>query len=116
MLLAQKRWCAGALALTLYCSRLMDERHTGTAADAAEAGLLLEIPTPIAKSWPSAWCLVANSMAIREHGGYGDMRDFPVEPHWRDSRRNMQAFGHTRGGVDLARGGLACLRIALAGA
>lgn len=89
MLLAQKSWCEGALALALYCARLVDDQHTGSAADAAEAGLLLEMLTPIAKSWPSEWCLEANSLAIQVHGGYGYTRDFPVEQYWRDNRLNM---------------------------
>ena len=45
--------------------------------------------TPIAKSWPSEWCLEANSLAIQIHGGYGYTRDFPVEQYWRDNRLNM---------------------------
>jgi butyryl-CoA dehydrogenase len=89
MLLAQKAYCEGALALELYCARLVDESHTGTAESAAEASLLLELLTPIAKSWPSEWCLEANSLAIQIHGGYGYTRDFPVEQYWRDNRLNM---------------------------
>ncbi|MFP5406308.1 MAG: acyl-CoA dehydrogenase family protein, partial [Gammaproteobacteria bacterium] len=53
------------------------------------ARLLLEVLTPIAKSWPSEWCLEANSLAIQVHGGYGYTRDFPVEQYWRDNRLNM---------------------------
>jgi alkylation response protein AidB-like acyl-CoA dehydrogenase len=89
MLLAQKAYCEGALALELYCARLVDEVHTGEAESAAEASLLLEMLTPIAKSWPSEWCLEANSLAIQIHGGYGYTRDFPVEQYWRDNRLNM---------------------------
>ena len=89
MLLAQKSYCEGALALELYCARLVDEDHTGQADAAAQARLLLEVLTPIAKSWPSEWCLEANSLAIQIHGGYGYTRDFPVEQYWRDNRLNM---------------------------
>ncbi|MBU7575076.1 MAG: acyl-CoA dehydrogenase [Hydrogenophaga sp.] len=89
MLLAQKAYCEGALALELYCARLVDEQHTGDAATADDARLLLEVLTPIAKSWPSEWCLEANSLAIQIHGGYGYTRDFPVEQYWRDNRLNM---------------------------
>ncbi len=89
MLLAQKAYCEGSLALQLYCARLVDEQHTGTPAAADEARLLLEVLTPIAKSWPSEWCLEANSLAIQIHGGYGYTRDFPVEQYWRDNRLNM---------------------------
>ena len=89
MLLAQKAYGEGALALALYCARLVDEQRTGSAADADEARLLLEVLTPIAKSWPSEWCLEANSLAIQVLGGYGYTRDFPVEQYWRDNRLNM---------------------------
>ena len=89
MLLAQKSYCEGALALELYCARLVDELHTAAPDAAAEAGLLLEMLTPIAKSWPSEWGLEANSLAIQVMGGYGYTRDFPVEQYWRDNRLNM---------------------------
>ncbi len=89
MLLAQKAYGEGALALALYCARLVDEQRTGAEAHADEARLLLEVLTPIAKSWPSEWCLEANSLAIQVLGGYGYTRDFPVEQYWRDNRLNM---------------------------
>ncbi|MBP6854400.1 MAG: acyl-CoA dehydrogenase [Rhodoferax sp.] len=102
MLLAQKSYCEGALALELYCARLVDEDHTGDAGPAGEARLLLEVLTPIAKSWPSEWCLEANSLAIQVHGGYGYTRDFPVEQYWRDNRLNMIHEGtHGIQGADL---------------
>jgi len=100
MLLAQKSYCEGALALELYCAKLVDELHTGE--NSAEAGLLLEMLTPIAKSWPSEWCLEANSLAIQIHGGYGYTRDYPVEQYWRDNRLNMIHEGtHGIQGLDL---------------
>ena len=89
MLLAQKSVCEGALALQLYCARLVDEQHTAEPVAADEARLLLEVLTPISKSWPSENCLEANSLAIQIHGGYGYTRDFPVEQYWRDQRLNM---------------------------
>ena len=102
MLLAQKSYSEGALALELYCAKLVDEQHTGDASAADEARLLLEVLTPIAKSWPSEWCLEANSLAIQIHGGYGYTRDFPVEQYWRDNRLNMIHEGtHGIQGMDL---------------
>lgn len=89
MLLAQKSYCEGALALLLYCARLVDEQKTGVPEVADDARLLLEVLTPVAKSWPSEFCLEANSLAIQVHGGYGYTRDFPVEQYWRDNRLNM---------------------------
>lgn len=102
MLLAQKAYSEGALALELYCARLVDEQKTGDANSADEARLLLELLTPIAKSFPSEWCLEANSLAIQVHGGYGYTRDFPVEQYWRDNRLNMIHEGtHGIHGLDL---------------
>jgi butyryl-CoA dehydrogenase len=89
MLLAQRAYVEGGLALALYCARLVDEQHTGASDAASEAALLLEVLTPIVKSWPSEWCLEANSLAIQVHGGYGYTRDFAVEQYWRDNRLNM---------------------------
>jgi hypothetical protein len=89
MLLAQKAYAEGALALTLYCARLVDETRTGSEAQAREASALLELITPVAKSWPSEWGLEANSLAIQVLGGYGYTRDFAVEQLWRDNRLNM---------------------------
>jgi butyryl-CoA dehydrogenase len=89
MLLAQKAYAEGGLALTLYCARLIDEARTGSESQAREASVLLELLTPVAKSWPSEWGLEANSLAIQILGGYGYTRDFPVEQLWRDNRLNM---------------------------
>jgi alkylation response protein AidB-like acyl-CoA dehydrogenase len=89
MLLAQKSYCEGALALELYCARMVDELQTGEEVARERARVLLEVLTPIAKSWPSEWCLEANSLAIQVLGGYGYTRDFPVEQYWRDNRLNM---------------------------
>ena len=89
MLLAQKSYVEGGLALELYCARLVDELHTGEPQAAREPGVLLEVLTPIAKSWPSEWGLEANSLAIQVLGGYGYTRDFMVEQYWRDNRLNM---------------------------
>jgi butyryl-CoA dehydrogenase len=89
MLLAQKAVAEGALALLLYCARIVDEQHTADDAPAREAALLLEVLTPVAKSWPSENGLESNSLAIQVLGGYGYTRDFPVEQYWRDQRLNM---------------------------
>lgn len=86
MLLASKSYVEGGLALELYCGKLVDELQTGEDTEATE--LLLEILTPIAKSWPSQWCLLANDHAIQIHGGYGYTREYSVEQRWRDNRLN----------------------------
>ncbi|WP_109509308.1 acyl-CoA dehydrogenase [Nocardioides speluncae] len=89
MLLAQKAYAEGALALVLYCTRLLDEQETAeTDEERAAAGALLDVLTPIAKSWPSQWCQEGNSLAIQVLGGAGYTRDYDVELHWRDQRLN----------------------------
>ncbi|TQS40192.1 acyl-CoA dehydrogenase [Cryptosporangium phraense] len=99
MLLAQKSYVEGALALNLYCARLLDDEHTLPGSD---AHLLLDVLTPIAKSWPSQWCLEANDLAIQVHGGYGYTREYDVEQHYRDNRLNPIHEGtHGIQGLDL---------------
>lgn len=89
MLLAQKSYVEGALALALYCARLVDIAHTAQSDDELDhATALLDILTPVAKSWPSQWCLAANDLAIQVHGGYGYTREYDVEQHYRDNRLN----------------------------
>jgi len=90
MLLAQKAYVEGGLALGLYAARLVDDQKTGDTETArTEASLLLDLLTPIVKSWPAQWCLEANSLAIQILGGYGYTREYPVEQYWRDNRLNM---------------------------
>ncbi|WP_369132998.1 acyl-CoA dehydrogenase [Modestobacter sp. I12A-02662] len=89
MLLAGKSYVEGGLALGLYCARLVDEERTAeTEEERARAHLLLEVLTPIAKSWPSQWCLAADDLAVQVLGGAGYTRDFPVEQFYRDNRLN----------------------------
>jgi len=89
MLLAQKTYVEGGLALCLYAARLVDDLHTADSERARrEAELLLDILTPMVKSWPSQHCLEANSLAIQVHGGYGYTREYPVEQLYRDNRLN----------------------------
>jgi butyryl-CoA dehydrogenase len=103
MLLAQKAYVEGGYALCLSCARLVDEQNSAPdEAARREAGLLLDLLTPIAKSWPSQWCLEANSLAIQVHGGYGYTREYPVEQYYRDNRLNPIHEGtHGIQGLDL---------------
>lgn len=103
MLLAGKSYVEGGLGLVLYCGRLLDDQRTAEdPADRERAGLLLDVLTPIAKSWPSQWCLAANDLAIQVHGGYGYTREYDVEQHYRDNRLNPIHEGtHGIQGLDL---------------
>ncbi len=96
MLLACKAYSEGALALVLYCSKLVDDSRTAEtqqARDHAEA--ILGLLTPVAKTWPSEYGLAANELAIQVHGGYGYTRDFDVEQLYRDNRLNAIHEGTT---------------------
>jgi hypothetical protein len=89
MLLAQKSYVEGALALCLYAARLVDDHQTHPDEDAREdAELLLELLTPVVKAWPSEFCLEANKHAMQVLGGYGYTKDYPVEQLYRDNRLN----------------------------
>ncbi len=95
-----------ALALNLYCARLVDEEHAAKAAGEAERHrerrCCSTFLTPIAKSWPSQWCLEANNLAIQVHGGYGYTREYNVEQFYRDNRLNPIHEGtHGIQGLDL---------------
>jgi alkylation response protein AidB-like acyl-CoA dehydrogenase len=103
MLLAQKAYAEGAMALVMYSSRLVDDHNTAPDPEArARAGMLLDFLTPITKSWPSQWCVEANSLAIQVHGGYGYTREYNVEQFYRDNRLNAIHEGtHGIHGLDL---------------
>ncbi|WP_148863604.1 acyl-CoA dehydrogenase [Marinobacter fonticola] len=89
MLLAQKAYCEGGLALCLYGTRLVDDQHTHPDPDVREqSGFLLDLLTPIMKAWPSEYGPKANDLAIQVYGGAGYTREYPVEQCWRDNRLN----------------------------
>lgn len=89
MLLAQKAYVEGAFDLALYAARLVDDSQTLADEDERRAaGELLDLLTPVVKSWPSEFCLKANALAIQVLGGHGYTRDYPVEQYYRDNRLN----------------------------
>src|SRR5665213_624872 len=96
MLLAQKAIAEGSLGLVLYCSHLVD---TATAAleprERDDANLLLDVLTPVAKTWPSERGIESTSLAIQVLGGYGYSPEYPVERHFRDQRLNPIHEGTT---------------------
>lgn len=89
MLLTQKAYVEGSFDLGLYAARLFDDTQTGESEDVRKhAHELLDLLTPIVKSWPSEFCLKANEMAIQILGGHGYTREYPVEQYYRDNRLN----------------------------
>ena len=103
LMLTQKAYVEGGLALVTYCSGLVDQQTVAeTTEEKTRLTLLLDILTPIAKSWPSEFCLEANKHAIQVLGGYGYTRDYPVERFYRDNRLNHIHEGtHAIHGIDL---------------
>lgn len=103
MLLAQKAYVEGGLALCLQGAMLVDEKKFAETGEQRElAAGLLDLLTPVIKSWPSRYCLEANSLAIQVHGGYGYTREYPVEQFYRDNRLNPIHEGtHGIQGLDL---------------
>ncbi len=85
MLLAQKCYVEGSLALCLLAARLVDEQE---ALGNDDSGLLLDLLTPIVKSFPSYYGSKANDLAIQVLGGAGYTREYPVEQCYRDNRLN----------------------------
>ncbi|WP_448144111.1 acyl-CoA dehydrogenase [Pseudomonas silesiensis] len=89
MLLMQKAYVEGSFDLGLYAARLFDDTTTlETETERKQAHELLDLLTPIVKSWPSEFCLKANELAIQILGGHGYTREYPVEQYYRDNRLN----------------------------
>ncbi|WP_426416185.1 acyl-CoA dehydrogenase [Aestuariirhabdus sp. LZHN29] len=89
MLLAQKAYCEGSMALCFYASALYEDSHTAATAEARQrAFTLLDLLTPMVKSFPSRYGLKANELAIQVLGGSGYMREYPLEQYYRDNRLN----------------------------
>lgn len=96
MLLAQKAYAEGAYALCLFGTQLADDEHTAPSEDQrAAAHELLDLLTPIIKSWPSEYGPKANSHAIQVLGGSGYVNEHPVEMMYRDNRLNPIHEGTT---------------------
>lgn len=89
MLLAQKVYAEGSLALCLYASSLFEDSRTLPGHDERlQSQKLLDLLTPVVKSWPAKYALAANDLAIQVLGGSGYTRDYPVEQYYRDNRLN----------------------------
>ncbi|MCY1207761.1 3-methylmercaptopropionyl-CoA dehydrogenase [compost metagenome] len=103
LLLAQKAYAEGGLALCLYACHLFEDQHTHPDQVARDdARRLLDVLTPVVKSWPARYGAAANDMAIQVLGGAGYTRDHPLEQLYRDQRLNMIHEGaEAIHGVDL---------------
>ncbi|MDA8962572.1 acyl-CoA dehydrogenase [Pseudomonadales bacterium] len=89
MLLQQKSYSEGALALCLYATSLKeDEKTADTECERQRAAVLLDLLAPIVKSWPSKYGCITNDLAIQIQGEAAYMREAIVEQFYRDQRIN----------------------------
>lgn len=95
MLLFQKAVVEGSLSLLLQCSMYSDLVHVAEGEEKEKAHLLLELLTPIAKSYPSEMGTLAVSTGMQCLGGAGYTDDFPLEQLFRDIRVNAIYEGTT---------------------
>jgi butyryl-CoA dehydrogenase len=96
MLLRQKAICEGALALLVRCSKYSDlATHSPDAALRKRALTLLELLTPVAKSFPAEKGFESNVLAMQVHGGYGYTSEYLPEAWLRDQKLNSLHEGTT---------------------
>ena len=126
MLLRQKAIVEGALCLLGTVSRYADlAEHGASEPERARSKLLLDLLTPIAKTFPAERGFESNALALQIHGGYGYSSEYLPEAWLRDQKLNSIHEGTTTiQGLDLlgrkvvAGGGaaLACFREEVLGA
>jgi alkylation response protein AidB-like acyl-CoA dehydrogenase len=86
LLLFQKSIVEGSLSLLLQCGLWSDLAHTATGDTQERAQLLLDLLTPVAKSYPSEMCCQTTSAAVQVLGGAGYTTDFAIEQYYREAR------------------------------
>ena len=86
MLLFQRSVVEGALSLLLQCSKYVDMKNVGSDEEKEKYALLLDLLTPIAKSYPSETGILAISQGLQCFGGSGYCDDYPLEQYYRDAR------------------------------
>ncbi len=86
MLLFQRSVVEGSLSLVLQCCKYTDLMTAGDEAISSRAALLLDLLTPVAKTFPSEYGLLSVSQGLQVLGGYGYCQEFPLEQYLRDIR------------------------------
>ena len=86
MLLFQRSVVEGALSLLLQCSKYVDLNKMGSDEEKKKYALLLDLLTPVAKSYPSEMGILSISQGIQCLGGSGYCEDYPLEQYYRDAR------------------------------
>jgi alkylation response protein AidB-like acyl-CoA dehydrogenase len=89
MLLRQKAIVEGGLALVVEAARQQDlSEHAATPEERERARLLLDLLTPIAKTFPAEKGFESNALAVQVHGGYGYTSEYMPEAWLRDQKLN----------------------------
>lgn len=86
MLLFQRSIMEGSLALLMQCGKYADLADVLTGEEREKNELLLDLLTPVAKSYPSEMGQLAISQGLQCLGGSGYCDDYPLEQHYRDAR------------------------------
>jgi butyryl-CoA dehydrogenase len=86
MLLFQKAVVEGSLALLFQCALYSDYKRVKEGEEREKYALLLDLLTPVAKSYPSEMGILSCSQAVQILGGYGYCDEFPLEQYYRDCR------------------------------
>ena len=86
MLLLQKAVVEGGLGLVLQAAKYADLVEVSEGEEKEKYELLLELLTPIVKTYPSEMGLVSVSNGLQILGGGGFCEDFPLENYYRDIR------------------------------
>ena len=96
MLLRQKAIVEGGLALLATTALQADlAGHAEDETSRRRAGLLLDLLTPVAKSFPAEWGFESNVLAMQVHGGYGYSSEYLPEAWLRDQKLNSIHEGTT---------------------
>lgn len=86
MLLLQKAIAEGGLSLVFQASKYHDLAETSEGADKEKYHLLLELITPMVKTYPAEKGLVAVTNGLQVLGGYGFCSEFVLQQYYRDIR------------------------------
>lgn len=86
MLLFQRAVIEGSLGLLFQCTIYSDLKLTHEGEEREKYSLLLDLLTPVAKTYPSEMAVHSVSQALQCLGGYGYCDEFPIEQHYRDAR------------------------------
>jgi butyryl-CoA dehydrogenase len=86
MLLFQRAVIEGAQSLLMQCSKFVDFQKVLAGEEREKYHLLLEILTPVAKTYPSEMGIQSISQGLQCLGGSGYCDDYPLEQYYRDCR------------------------------